>query len=58
MKWRLVEVEDHEALPNDLTDEEIVTISVRLAQCGDAPITYNAWCKVQPAFNKANYRGD
>lgn len=53
MAWRLVEIPDSEAQAEDLSNEELVGISIMLAQhmgepLNDMNVYYRAWEKLRP----------
>ena len=54
MAWRLIEVDDAEASETDLSDSELIGISVVLAHNGEPGDVYRrAHTKIQPQVEKA-----
>ena len=53
MAWRITEIPDDEATKDDLTDDELVGVSIILTHNMGEPYTpinvyYRAWEKIQP----------
>lgn len=55
MKWRLVQVEEQDAIESDLDSSELIGISVVLARHsdGDGNCYDRAWEKIQPQVTLA-----
>jgi hypothetical protein len=55
MAWRLIEIEDADATEDDLTDSELIGLSVVLAHCSedDGDVYHRAWTKIRPEVEKA-----
>ena len=58
MPWRLIEIPEDEAVRNDLTDSELIGVSIMLAQYSEPGDVYRrAWQKIQAQTDKAIDRG-
>lgn len=54
MPWRLVEVPEDNAVESDLTDSELIVVSIILAQYSEPDDVYRrAWQKIQAQTDKA-----
>jgi hypothetical protein len=58
MAWRLVKVETADALESDLTNSEMVGVSIILIHHAGEPLDdmnvyYRAWRKIQPMVDEA-----
>ena len=61
MRWRLVEIPDDQSVPSDLTDAELIGVSIMMREnCGepfdDHNVYWRAWSKLHDLGVAANKR--